>query len=55
MIDDKKFLITELNKKKKLTKKQLEKICKQYSVTKSFLYGFITFSEKYMKKLSIKQ
>ncbi len=49
---NKKFLINELNNKKKLTKKQLEKMCKQYSVTKSSLYSFITFSEKYTKKLS---
>ncbi len=46
-----KLLIVELNNKKNFTKQQLKKFISQFGITKSQLYSFISFTDKFFKKL----
>jgi Mor family transcriptional regulator len=40
----------ELTTRKNFNKKLLRKLCKKYKLSKSTIFGFLSFSEKFLRK-----
>jgi len=47
--------VKEIIKKNNLNKKDLEKICKKYNISKAKIFGFLSFSENFFKKIKFKK